>query len=305
MASSREVTPKVNKSLQFLKTCNDYTTPLANRSLQAILNEVDITDRQKKRKKVLYLVSEGYGELFSTIWNALSGYMEKDKWGEDGFLNLRCLMCAYFRSCDCCPELCAELGNSGSISLLFACLNRLEAYLDNEEDFETIKEFMYHILLTLYHLILLCPKYLKIYREAQAFAILEKYMRRKDLSSLLSFMILAYVVDESERGILGTFDSGVDVIVHLLQEAVGSFGHIIMNGWLSARKLLDCLNRLAISDNSKRLIEKYYCIPAIVVMLGDDFSEEEQYVAAETVWNLAFVEDIRKSPQLQEARPCK
>ena len=300
-----ELTPEVATALKFLKTCTDYTTTLAYSALDTIIKEVEITDRQKKQKKLTYLVSEGYGQLLTTMLNALSGYLEKEKWGESGFDNLKLLILAYVTSSDCCPDFCAELGNSGSISLLFASLSKLEAYLD--EDLGTIQTFLQSILLTLYHSIFLCQENLKIYREAHAFAILEKYMRKKDLTSHCAFLVLAYVVDESQREILGTFETTIYVIVHFLQEAVGSFGHIvsIFQSLFSARKLLDCLNRLAINDNNKRLIEEYYGIPAIVAMLGDDFDEEDQCLAAETVWNLAFVEDIRKSPQLQEAVPCK
>ncbi len=265
---------------------------------------VDIGNCQKLQKNKLYLVSKGYGELFSTVWNALSEYLEKDKWGGNGFRNLKRLMLTCFKSSSCC-KLNAELGTTGGISLLFAALSKLEAYLDEEKDYETIKNFLLWILVTLHYSIVQCHKNLKIYREAQAFAILKKYLRMQDSTGKFSVMILAYVVDEPEREILSTCDEGADAIVQLLQELQEAVDCPFCCGFFTARDLLDGLNHLAISDINKQLIEKYNGIPTILLMLGDDSDEREQCLAAEAVWNLAFVESIRISTQLQEAVPCK
>ncbi|XP_072051598.1 uncharacterized protein [Amphiura filiformis] len=118
---------------------------------------------------------------------------------------------------------------------------------------------------------------------------------------MFSLMILAYIVDESESSVLATSDGGVASLVEILQiRTKNSCDEVSV---LSAREILDCLNHLAINDSNKLEIEKQGGIPLIVRMLQDDFDEEDQCVAAEAVWNLAFVESIRTSSQLQEAVP--
>ena len=112
-------------------------------------------------------------------------------------------------------------------------------------------------------------------------------------------MTLAYIVNESESKILAESDVGVATLDQLLQDAVQSSNHtvIIYNSgqYFSTFELLDCLNHLAINGANNRDIEKQDSIPALVRMLEDDFSEEEQCVAAEMIWNLTFVESIRQS----------
>ena len=121
-------------------------------------------------------------------------------------------------------------------------------------------------------------------------------------------MVLAYIVKEEESEILATSDVGVATLVRLLQQAIKSSNHeakirfsLFYSNTFSAFELSNCLNHLAINDVNKRAIEKQGGIPTIIRMLQDDFSEEEQCVASEILWNLAFIDSIRQSEQLQSA----
>ena len=119
-------------------------------------------------------------------------------------------------------------------------------------------------------------------------------------------MILAYIVNESESGILAESNVGVSTLVKLLQKAVDASDHRAQmnpdsNFVCNASELSDCLNHLAINDENKRAISKQNGIATIVHMLQTDFTDDEQCVAAEMLWNLAFVQSIRQSEQLQAA----
>ncbi|XP_072050787.1 uncharacterized protein [Amphiura filiformis] len=299
MATFEEVKPVLDEALQYLKTCSDFSTPQATKALQAI--------EWLKYEGVSYLVTQSFGQLFGRILGGLSGFLEREKWAEDGFANLELVLGACISLTDNSPELGAKLGTYGSIPLLFSALQKLETYFEQNEEFRIIKLLTISIFGILHNSIRLnCNSNCKIYRDAQAVGICKKYLKSQNaLISTFSLMILAYVVDESESGILATSDGGVAILVQWLQEAINSDSHNAAFNWITgdASELLDCLNHLAINDSNKLEIEKQGGIPAIVRMLEDDFNEGEQCVAAEAVWNLAFVKSIRTSPQLQEAVP--
>ena len=148
----------------------------------------------------------------------------------------------------------------------------------------------------------------EIYRNAGAVDILKEYLNQSPvLVSTKALMVLAYLVDEKESRILAKSDVGVVTLVKMLQEATESSDHraeiyynLFTCNTFSAFELANCLNQLAINDDNKRAIEKQGGIPAIIRMLQEYFTEDEQCVAAEMLWNLAF---ICHSEQLQEALP--
>ncbi|XP_072051437.1 uncharacterized protein [Amphiura filiformis] len=305
MATLEEVKADLDEALQYLKTCDDFTTPEVQHALSTI--EISaFSDDSVKDKIQLYLVSHGYAQLFVRMWSGLSEFLEKEKWEDDGFSMLEAMVRSYLNCTDGSPELCVELGKCGSISMLFSGLNKLEMYFEEGDEFESIAHFVQTILFLLCNCISRSSSNRKIYQEANAVAIFKKYLKSQTvLVSLLSLMILAYVVNDSESAILATLDGGVAILVQWLQEAVNASEHCASRDSIvgCAREILDCLNHLASNDNNKLEIERQGGIPTIVRMLQDDFDEEDQCVAAETVWNLAFVESIRTSPQLQKSVP--
>ncbi len=234
--------------------------------------------------------------------------LDRDKWRGIGFSNLEYLLDTYLNFTDVCPELSDDLCKYGNIPALFAGLQKLDKYFEIKNEFKSIKPIVETILFLLCNVVARCNSNRKVYQEAGAFAVFEKYLKLENgLVRLLSLMILAYVVDESESSILATSGGGVATLVTWLQRAVESANHRALRYGVggSAKEILDCLNHLAINDSNKLEIEKENGIHAIVRMLHDGFSEEEQCVAAEAVWNLTFVESIRTTSQLQEAIPCK
>ncbi|XP_072050587.1 uncharacterized protein [Amphiura filiformis] len=306
MATLEEVKPDLDKALQYLKMCNDFTTHKVGNALLAIYTAVcEYENRSVQHKKVSYLVSQGFGQLFGKMWSGLSGFLERTKWEEDGFANLELMLNTYFNFTDYCSELAVDLGKLGSIPLLFAGLGKLEKYFEQKE-FVTIQGLLQGMLFLLDNSISLCNSNRKIYRDAGAVSIFKRYLKSQNaMVRVVSLTILAYVVDEAESAILATSDGGVAILVQWLHRAVNSSDHSAQIGGIGARagELLDCLNHLAINDSNKLEIEKQGCIPNIVRMLQDDFDEKDQSVAAEAVWNLAFKESIRTSPQLQKAVP--
>ena len=177
-------------------------------------------------------------------------------------------------------------------------------YFNQESEFDIIGGAVSSIFGILQNSIRLYSGNREIYREAGTVDILKEYLKQSSVSTD-ALMVLAYrpIVKESESKILAESDIGVATLVQLLQQAVHSSDHLatLYCKWISALELTDCLNHLAINDDNKRAIETLGGIPIIIHMLQDEFSEEVQTAAVEMLWNLAFVESIRQSEQLQDA----
>ena len=300
----KELKPGIDEALQYLKACDDFQTDAAKMALQ-LLEKVSFPSECSNRREVaLHLIGEGFGQLFVKIWHSLCEYLDREKWRQRGYTNLARITGCCHNYTDVCPELGTELGKFGCIPLMLAGLEKLKMYFSKQSEFIIIQNVVGSIFGILHNSIRICSGNREIYRNAGAVNILKSYL--KEPISTYALMILAYIVNESESEILAESDVGVATLVQLLQEAVQSSNHtvIIYNGqYFSAFELLDCLNHLAINDDNKCEMYKQDSIPAIVRMLEDDFSEEEQCVAAEVIWNLTFVESIRQSKQVQDALP--
>ena len=148
-----------------------------------------------------------------------------------------------------------------------------------------------------------------IYRQANAVSVLQSCLNlAKDLLIQVDcLMILAYIVNETEREILATSENGLRLLLDLLKEGVMAEDHRVHAGTsdFSVYELLDAINLLAINDVNKIEMEKHGIIPSITQMLQDDFGEDDKQIAAEALWNISFVESIRKSDLLQETIPSK
>ena len=300
--------PGINEALHCLKTCQDLTTNKANESLK-ILENVSYSSVCSNRHEVaMHLIGKGFGQLFVKMWNSLRGYLDREQWGQRGYEALALMTCCYMNFTDVCPELGAELGKYGCISLMLAGLEKLKVYFNQESEFQIILPVVNCIFGILHNSISLCSINREIYRNVGAVDILKEYLQQYPVRvSTVALMSLAYIVNEEESGILAKSDAGVATLVKLLQKAIESKDHRAKeyHNYFSAFELLNGLNHLAINDDNKREIEKQGGIPTIIRMLQDDFTEEERCVAAEMLWNLTFINHIRQSEQLQDALPGK
>ncbi|XP_072050029.1 uncharacterized protein [Amphiura filiformis] len=254
----------------------------------------------------MYLKGEEFAQLFARIWKHLCCFLEREKWRQIGFTNLGLLVRIGSKFANRYPaEFGADLGVYGCIPLLLEGLRKLKKYFNSETEMVLLRDIVTDLFGILHNSILKYSTNRGIYRKTRAVEDLTEYLKCGDtLINLQSLLILAYVVNESESSILATAEGGIAKLVELLKLAVNSEDHNhdyarfkteSATPRFSAFVLLDCLNHLGINDNNKREIEKQGGVPAIVRMLENDFSEEEHSVAARALWNLSFVESIRKS----------
>ena len=157
-----------------------------------------------------------------------------------------------------------------------------------------------NILIILINAIRLCSDNRAVYRNNNAVAILKSFLEIDEVWRLQSLMILAYVVNEAESEVLAASKESVQSFTKLLKDAVANEDHVAHADVLfSAEELLDAINHLAINDDIKKVVAEEEIIPSIIRMLGEEFSPEEHRTASEGLWNMAFIESIRKSDLIQ------
>ena len=167
----------------------------------------------------------------------------------------------------------------------------------------------------------------------------------KSWLQLRLLLVLAYVVKDEESEIFASEEFGVRVLTDCLCKAVQSSDHKMDPRLpFSACDLLDAINLQAKNDANKKVIatqganlsnrmelclpfSAYELLDAINHLARNDankkgncrkgsnslhhsnapkrFTPEEQQVAAEALWNLSFIPEIRKSDALQRAVPSK
>ncbi|XP_072051274.1 uncharacterized protein [Amphiura filiformis] len=290
--SLEEVKPDIDKAVTYLQTCEDYSSKQANFSFGSLVEVAGCGFIACDLNKVgTYLIEIGYVALFPKMWSALQEYVVKEKLKSQGCENLIDMLNGYMGVSDISVDFGEELVKVDAISLLFSALKNLDH--NDKRAYELINP----ILGNLQNIIRLNNSHRPYYRKENAVTILERFL---DSSNMVlktdSLLILAYIVEEDDNKHLG--DKGViDFLVDILRAAVNTKSHTaaISSGAYSAMEILDGLNHLAVNDDNKVAIDKAKGIPVIAQMLLKGFTLEEQQLAAEALWNLAFVESIRQN----------
>ncbi|XP_072013546.1 uncharacterized protein [Amphiura filiformis] len=301
--SLQELIPDINESIKYLKTCKDYSTEKAFRHISRINTVPEASPCDDLEALAKYFGSSDIGSLFPKMWKALSIYLDKGKWESQGFRNLEEMLLGFGNIANDSPELGVALGKCGGISLLFVALKQMKSKKE--------AHYMMRLILTLLiNAIRLCPSNLSFYRKSNAVHILKGFLELDTIWQVFSLLILAYVATDSEKKELASTEIGVKVLIKILKEAVGSNKEGVFSGLddhyasstgtgFSACEVLDAINKLAINDDVKGVIADEEAIPFIIRMLQDEFSPEEQKVAANALWNLAFIDSLRQSDLLQ------
>ena len=246
----------------------------------------------------VYLVREGFGQVFLDLWKRLSKYLTKQR-DSSGYRNVIALLGLSITASDKSKEFGDELIRLGWAAILLDIIKQQD--LDDE-----IRAL--YLLGGLFNCIRMSSGNRDAYRKAKAIGVLQPLLTSPNVEiQTNALIVLAYVVNEKEREILATSESGLKQLLTVLNNGVDSPDHRAATGCSSYTMLetLDAINQLAINDTSKAEIARQGAIPAIVRMLDDDFSDQEHRVALEALWNLAFVDSIRNSEVMQLTIPSK
>lgn len=294
-----DVLPEIEEAVGRLKELDTYATQEATGPLDTLVHMASL-GHGLREESAAYLATIGYGELYIKITRSMEDYRRGRQQDKEGIYNLMITQMAFWNFTDVSPALGHDLGAHGGVEMLLKDIEVLEEHINQKQ----VHEYVEVLLGILHNAIHLYNKNRPIYREANAVDILTKLLKADDMTvKIKALLVLAYCVDEEESGVLATAHGCVKLLTQMLKQAVSTIDHRAISGSsrFSAHELLDGLNRLAMNDDNKYEIQKEGGLVSIVRLLQPDCSEEEQKLAAEALWNLSFVEKIRRNTQLTES----
>ena len=298
----------INKNIKYLQDCTNFTN---NGTMQALCELQSVLEAILDKPEIQKLIGEyvstlNLSQLFTKVWESLSDFILK--WESEEYSRMCYILdTVYIGFTDISSKLSAQLGRDGCLGVLINALETL--YQDEEQNITSDTSILRKAFLILGNSIQNCSDNIPIYRKADAVPILKNYLAYDDpRMKEFSLRILAYIVDEEESGILQTSNGGVAFIYEMVKDASSTADHrehAVVGSRASVLELLRCLNKLAVNDTNKTLISDLGGITVFTRMLSSDFSEDEQLAAVGALWNLAFIEKIRKSPEMQASISCE
>ena len=329
----QKVIPKVNEGIEYMKACKDFSTDETYANLSKIKSGIKVAKLESTRKDRIalgkHVTDSDFGLLFPKMWSligCLDHYIRDEgqyqtyrtvelfKYRQSkckGHINLKKTLGLFLHFADATPDFAASLGECGAISLLFEGVKKT---MDMEIQFPDSKYLLSPYTLRMFGILQNCIRHcssnLRFYRSSDAVAILKGFLQdQEDIGvwQIMSLMVLAFVATDEESEMFASEKIGVKILTEFLIDAISSSDHRkhLLGLVFSANELLDAINHLARNDVNKNVVATKGAIPYIVQMLQDDFTPEDQRVAAEALWNLAFIPEIRKSDELLKAIPSK
>ncbi len=301
---------EINRSIQYLKVCDDFYSDEACRHLDDLFDATqracDCVDPVGLRN---HIGNSGFGLLFPKLWEAFSIFLDEDQWETEGFKRVEKMLTTFGNIADSSPKFGSSLGECGGIGTLFTYLNQIQGKVKEDVECSSpIQCIATAVCRILGNAIRLYPSNLVYYRKSNAVSILKEF-RKIDGWEYVSMFVLAYVATDSEKKEFASTKTSIQILTNLFKKAINADDHRVASADakynFSAFELLSAINQLAINDDVKNVIADEEAIPSVIKMLQDDFSSEEQRVAANALFNLAFIEHIRLSGSLQGTIPSK
>ena len=196
-----EVIPEIDRIIESLKTCDDYTSEQTHRYLKTI----DNYSYPWKHATALanHMTKAGFGEIFPAMWKALCSDLPEVE-DTSGKKQVIIVMLRVFTNLsDESPELGIVLGKCGGIQLLFDGLKKMISAHDEVAENVHLNDITTSMLQILHNAIRFSNHNRTIYRNCNAIEILKSCLRLTlSLWKLFALMILAYVANDSESGLL-------------------------------------------------------------------------------------------------------
>ena len=260
-----------------------------------------------------YLHGAHFIQVFVNIVTCLQSSLQTS---EEKSLALRCISEALYIFIDCCDSympLVEEFVTFENVEWLLQFIICLKSpgMVYSETEQPLVDTIYCRSLCVLHSCVRQSRESRSIYRKAKAvdtlFTLDKEENKKDECSHIVLVLILAYIVNEKESEALGKSEDCVKALTILLNEAVSREGHYARTSKtaFSATVLMDGLSRLLINDANKMEFARNDGLSAITKMLQPDFSEEEHNVATEALWNLSFLERIRKTKEVQESVQSK
>ena len=295
---TRQLQGNIKKSIQCLQSCKDFSS---TESLEAI-KLLRKASRPVSARHVVgdYLAKQGFAQVFTALWQAHLGKFKTLT--EPVVKDVMFLTRAFTVTSS---DFCASMGQSGALTLLLHQLKAPNITVDQLEG-EDILDYVLPLFMIIQSAIHLCSDNRDVYRNADAIAILSPYVQRlqptntelnKRLVKLGALLTLSYILNESETKRLDSADIKLCItFLHLLHTKDVNSQKSMAKSGISKTMILDGVNRVALlNDENKVNFVQAGVLPLLTKVLKrkDDFSEDEQVLAARGLWTLSFVDRNR------------
>ena len=290
---------EIDALLQYLKSCDNYSTKAAMLQLAKLGEASDISKTLNDEYTVKladHLINKEFAQLFVKIVTSLQ---DDDNNGSDDERHKgQCLdhikvACIHLTCGPGFNPFRLELVHHGAIALLLGSMNTSSERQTDSEVISTIET-----LLILDNCVN-CPDSIvrTTYRKANAVPILMKYLKSHEMMvTMTSLSILAYIVNDEESDVLASTEGCIEHLVTMLNKAASSDDGIVWYNIAGVTHssglygLISTMNHLAVNDCNKNEIVKHGGIPVIVKIITRKRSSPEMITyAIETLWKLAFI----------------
>ncbi|XP_013394066.1 uncharacterized protein LOC106161607 isoform X2 [Lingula anatina] len=257
-----------------------------------------------QRKKIM---DSHYGEFFVRFlkWSfEENGGEVLFEGSADAMTNMKVAMGIIWNCTDRGPECCTKAIEVGIIELTLRILQ--DERLAPNELTTDYSRFLVKAILGMYHNISQnVPESAQVFRNANTLEILSRFLQTTFLTiKTKTLFVLAYITTEAENDILNASDANIHFMIELLKGTLANDKHYSVKSGYRTSELLHALNKLASNDANKEKLVEGGILPSCVQLLRPENSEEEQVLAAQCVWTLAFSEEnkqkIRDEPGLME-----
>lgn len=140
----------------------------------------------------------------------------------------------------------------------------------------------------LHNVVEMVPEARELYRQKGVVDVLKKFRTCEDKHiSCLTLMFLAWVVNEDENSAIESDEEVFKYLCGELQSSLSQTPHRSASGY-KAVEILEAINKLAAHDSNKERVIQSGGLPVFAEFLQPKIVKEEQFLAAQVIWTLAF-----------------
>ena len=311
---TNDVLEKLDQCFRRLQGTSDYESGESHKDLEYIrctsrvpATVVRFSDADRRPIFVEKMVENNITDLYIKIWKQCfrPAFLEPDEmqWYYYALKNITITM---WNCTDFHDRLCAQVQESG---LHLTNLQYLDDPIFSKEPCSDNKTYLIKGLFGIMtNLIQRGGTVRQELRNHNAVKIIQNYQSSENtMLQCKVAIILAYLIDEDENEMINSDDKNIVFIIKILKNCLQHKDHASRIYGYKASEVIHALNLLSANENNKMRIVDNGALPYYVqlMQLDGSASEQEQELAAEGIWSLAFScgEALQKEPGLVQGEP--
>ena len=160
----------------------------------------------------------------------------------------------------------------------------MDSVLEDENKLYLVKAYLG----MLHNTVRLCSDSRKLFRAANGVNVLRFYLKSDNgLVKTKAYLILSYIINETENDVINATDENIEFIVGILSEALQSENHFSKTYAFWASEIVCGLNHLAVNDSNKVRICNHGALALYFQLLRGE-NVEEQNLGVAGLWILSF-----------------